>query len=300
MTLNHSFSVEHATKYGMECAILIYHFQFWIEQNRRLKRNFYEGKTWTYQTQAEIAAIYPYMGEDKVFRIIKRLIDLGILVKANFNKTKFDQTTWYAFANEEMFTIPQICGMDSADPRNQFRRSAEPIPDTTSLPKEDIEKDNVKEQTVKDKTVPFSTQKGGKQEQDLSKRFKLTESQLESLKWLKSLNLSTQEPTLCYWAKKHPLQRLKDVYKAAKNGRNPGALMNQLLIDKTRVMDDNAEYNKLAAESFKKEMDWNALKILQKYAAVKFPNGYEAEIPYDLQKFEFMEHLVSAFTQTKR
>ena len=34
---------------------MIHHFQFWLEQNKRLEKNFYEGKTWVYQTQKEIA-----------------------------------------------------------------------------------------------------------------------------------------------------------------------------------------------------------------------------------------------------
>ena len=36
--LSHSFSVEYAELYGVECAILINHFQFWIEQNQKQQR----------------------------------------------------------------------------------------------------------------------------------------------------------------------------------------------------------------------------------------------------------------------
>lgn len=148
--LNHSFSVEHAELYGVECAILIAHFQFWIEQNQRMERNFHDGKTWMFQTQKEIAALYPYWNEDFVFRTIKKLIDMKVLVKGNFNKTPFDKTAWYAFENEKMFTKPQICGIGTADLRNQIpqncgirnRNSAECImKDTNKDTKEEEEEE---------------------------------------------------------------------------------------------------------------------------------------------------------------
>jgi hypothetical protein len=128
--LTHSFSVEHAELYGIDCAILIHHMQFWIEQNQSLGRNFYEGRTWMYQTQKEIAACYPYWSEDAVYRLLKKLEEKEVLIKGNFNKTNFDRTVWYAFKNEKMFTVPRNRGMDAANPRNPKRESAVPIPDT--------------------------------------------------------------------------------------------------------------------------------------------------------------------------
>lgn len=138
--INHTFSVDHAELYGIECAIMIHHFQFWIEQNKRLGKNFFEDKTWVYQTQKEIAAVYSYWGEDKVQRIIKKLIDDGVLIKGNFNKTQFDKTQWYAFSDEIRFSIPQNCGMDSAEQRNGFRRTTESYNDIDT--KEDTKEDN--------------------------------------------------------------------------------------------------------------------------------------------------------------
>src|ERR1700731_2932470 len=107
MRQSHSFSVELATKYGPECAILINHFQFWIEQNRATGKNFHDGRTWMYQTQKEISAIYPYWSEKTIFRIIQKLVEFGVIVKGNYNKSSYDRTAWYAFKNEGEFLIPQ-------------------------------------------------------------------------------------------------------------------------------------------------------------------------------------------------
>lgn len=146
--LSHSFSVEHAEAYGIDCAILINHFQFWIEQNQATGKNFHDGKTWMYQTQKDIASVYPYWTEDAVSRIIKKLLDFEIIIKGNYNKTPFDKTAWYAFNDEKKFTKPRNCGIDdnskkvfdTAESRNQIPRNrgirnrgiAEPIPDTNT------------------------------------------------------------------------------------------------------------------------------------------------------------------------
>lgn len=125
--LHHTFAVEHAEQYGIECAILIHHFQFWIEQNQAMGKNFIDGRTWTYQTHKEIYAIYPYLSEDIVQRNLKKLVDEGVLVTANYNKSQLNKTLWYAFKNEKMFTKPQNCGMETAKLRNASRENAEYI-----------------------------------------------------------------------------------------------------------------------------------------------------------------------------
>lgn len=123
-SLHHSFDVDIAQKYGLEEAIIIHHFQFWIRQNAAMGRNFQQGRTWMYQTQKEIAAIYPYFNEDSVQRILKRLIEKEVLISDNFNKNQFDKTKWYAFKDEKMFTIPQNRGIDKQEVRDPTPGSA--------------------------------------------------------------------------------------------------------------------------------------------------------------------------------
>ena len=134
--LHHGFSVEHAELYGIECAILIHHIQFWIEQNQRMKRNFYDGKTWMYQTQDEIAACYSYWNREKVQRILQKLQDLNVLVKGNYNKNSFDKTGWYAFENEKMFTKVQNCTIDCLEPNNPLCENEQTIPYTKPYTKQ--------------------------------------------------------------------------------------------------------------------------------------------------------------------
>ncbi len=116
--LNHVFSVDLASKHGLPEAVVIHHFQYWITHNATLKRNFREGRTWTYQTIEEIAAFYPYFSRDQIKRIIEKLVKTGVLKKGNFNSTSYDRTTWYAFENEEMFGIRRNRPMEKTESEN--------------------------------------------------------------------------------------------------------------------------------------------------------------------------------------
>lgn len=106
---HHSFDIALAAELGsIELAILIHHFQYWINHNQKLDRNFKDGRTWMYQTREEIAAHFPYFSDDMVRRYTDKLVCLGILRKGNFNKHKMDKTIWYAFENEESLRLANL------------------------------------------------------------------------------------------------------------------------------------------------------------------------------------------------
>ena len=135
---NHSFNILYAKTYSIEEAILIHHFQHWIRVNRRLKRNFFDGRTWMYQTREEIAAHFPYFSSDKVRRITDSLVKKGVLIKGNYNKRWQDKTLWYAF-NEEPIFVPKLpdeppdlanSSNDLANLPLRFGKFAKALPDT--------------------------------------------------------------------------------------------------------------------------------------------------------------------------
>jgi hypothetical protein len=116
---NHSFDIRIAEEYkSVDLAILVWHFQYWIMKNKRLGRNFHDGRTWTYQTYEEIAAVFPYWSRDQVKRILKKAIESEIIIKGNFSKNSFDQTIWYAFKDEEKFGISQFREMEETSERD--------------------------------------------------------------------------------------------------------------------------------------------------------------------------------------
>lgn len=106
--MNHSFDIEHAQRFGLNEAILIYNFQFWIEKNRANGRHLYEGRTWTYNSAKALAELLPYFTERQVRRALDSLIEQGVLVKGNFNPSTYDRTLWFAFADECNFLSGQM------------------------------------------------------------------------------------------------------------------------------------------------------------------------------------------------
>lgn len=105
--ISFSFDLALAKAYGIKQALVIKNFQHWITVNKKNNRNFIEGRYWTYQTKEEISDHIQCLTFEEVRYAIECLIEIGILIKGNFNKAKFDHTIWYAFANEEIF-IPNI------------------------------------------------------------------------------------------------------------------------------------------------------------------------------------------------
>ncbi len=99
----HSFNVELAAKFGVHEAILIHHFQYWINHNKALRRNEHDGRTWTYQTRQEIAAWFPYLSHKQVERLTDKLVAVGVLRKGNFAKNQHNRALWYAFEDEEVY-----------------------------------------------------------------------------------------------------------------------------------------------------------------------------------------------------
>jgi hypothetical protein len=129
--MHHSFDADLAVELkSIDLAVLVHHFQFWIRHNAATGTNTYDGKTWTFQSLKDIAAHFPYWSNKQVERLINKLVELEILVKGNYNTSAYDRTVWYAFKNEERFTISRNREIEIPKPGNQNPEIGTPIPDT--------------------------------------------------------------------------------------------------------------------------------------------------------------------------
>lgn len=160
--LHHSFDIGWATSHGIEESLLLHHFQYWIRFNRNLKRNFIEGRTYTYQTYKEIAAVFPYLSYEKVRYAIKKLVQDNVLILGNFNQKKGDNTIWFAFQDEDRF-VPKIG--DYPPPfHREWEFSQTPVnfpralPDTkTDIPKKEKETKRKRVVSPKPKAAAFES-----------------------------------------------------------------------------------------------------------------------------------------------
>lgn len=131
--VHHSFDADVATELkSLDLAVLIHHLQYWIRHNAKTGKNFHEERTWTYQTLKDIAAHFPYWSHKQVERLMIKLVELEILIKGNFNNSAYDRTVWYAFKNEERFSISRNREMDLPESGNQDPEIGTPIPDSNT------------------------------------------------------------------------------------------------------------------------------------------------------------------------
>ena len=128
----HSFDTDLAQKYGIEIAIMLKHINYWVNYNKALNRNYHDGRYWFYNTLDEIAAHFEYWSKKQIERILKKMFDLKLILKGNYNKTSFDRTLWYTLN----------CQIDIPISGNGYPGIGTPIPNTnTNTKKESISKD---------------------------------------------------------------------------------------------------------------------------------------------------------------
>lgn len=146
--MHHSFSVAHAVEYGVNEAILIQNFYFWISHNRANARHFYDGRTWTYNSVRAFSDLFPYFTTKQVRGVLDRLIERSVLVSGNYNSDTRDRTLWYAFADEDRFLnfapshLPEKANASpSAGPLHLPAKANEIAPEGKSLIRTDINTD---------------------------------------------------------------------------------------------------------------------------------------------------------------
>ena len=88
---------ELACQVGLNEAIVLQQFHYWIEKNKATGSNFRDGYYWTYGTIQDYRdRDFRFWSFNTVKRTITSLLELGFLLKGNFNKKKMDHTGWYA------------------------------------------------------------------------------------------------------------------------------------------------------------------------------------------------------------
>lgn len=156
--MQHYFDINIAMKYGIQPAIILNNLYFWIEKNRANEKHFHDGYYWTYNNMKAFSVLFPYMTERQIDYAIKKLVDEGLVIKGNYNKSSYDRTCWYAITKEgysvlknceieetkakqsilqncEMDStkakpcISQNCEMDFTNLSNGFHTIVSPIPD---------------------------------------------------------------------------------------------------------------------------------------------------------------------------
>jgi len=123
--MNHSFDVSYAKKYGVDEAIMICNFQYWLKKNWANDKHRHDGRTWTYNSVASFEKLFPYWTGKQIRRILDSLVSHGVLMRGEYNKSVYDRTSWYAFVDESTFLFENL---DLPKWETQEDYLGEPIP----------------------------------------------------------------------------------------------------------------------------------------------------------------------------
>ncbi|MGL6113523.1 MAG: hypothetical protein ACRC1R_00650 [Cetobacterium sp.] len=137
--MNHSFDIDLAKEYGIEAAIILENFAFWIKKNSANNVNFIDGNYWTFNSASALEELFPYMNLKKIQRVLNKLEELNILKSDNHNSKKYDRTKWYCIVDKsilERYKIPtnlDKCSLDKMSNAkdkmsNASTQNVQPIP----------------------------------------------------------------------------------------------------------------------------------------------------------------------------
>lgn len=102
--MNHSFNVEIAKQYGIEKAVILENFYFWIKKNQANKKNMHDGKAYTFNTASAFAELFPYIKERQIAKLLREMeSEDDLLLSGQFNN--YDRTKSYTLTDKalEMF-----------------------------------------------------------------------------------------------------------------------------------------------------------------------------------------------------
>lgn len=172
--MNFSFDGEFAKEHGVNEAIMYQYFSYWIAKNKANDKHFYDGYTWTYNSQKALTELFPFWNRAKIQRIISSLENQGLLIKGNYNQLAYDRTTWYALPKFEQ-SVVQNQTVNCSDLNNEQFKNEQPIPINYQLTKQlTTENKDIVEQSSTapipyEEIVQYLNQKTGKNFKSTSK-----------------------------------------------------------------------------------------------------------------------------------
>ncbi|MFG6383430.1 MAG: hypothetical protein K1V96_04140 [Lachnospiraceae bacterium] len=105
ITKIHSYNVSVAADVGINAAVIFYNICYWVEENYANRRNFKNGKYWTYNTNKAFQAIFPEMTGKQIEYALKKLKDGGYIESAILSEDAKDRTNWYTVCDFEKWIL---------------------------------------------------------------------------------------------------------------------------------------------------------------------------------------------------
>ena len=98
--MNIHFDSKVAKVVGVDGAIMLNYFNFWIIKNEANNKHFYDGHYWTYNSMEAFTKIFDFWSKRQIERILKNLKDKEYIITGNYNDKQYDRTCWYSLTEK--------------------------------------------------------------------------------------------------------------------------------------------------------------------------------------------------------
>ncbi len=102
-----------AETFGINQAIILQQFQYWISRSKNIK----DGRRWIYNSFEDWNKQFSWLNIRTIKRIVKSLVNQGIIITGNYNKLSFDRTNWYSIDYDKLTQIVESTHSDKMSPR---------------------------------------------------------------------------------------------------------------------------------------------------------------------------------------
>lgn len=136
-----TLDVQTACEIGLAESIILHQIQYWIKiksgDKKKYKDSFRDGKCWVYNSYRAWKEQLPFYSEHTIRRAINHLVDLGVLIKGNYNKLAYDNTNWYTIDDETLKSLTEekapVQNGQTVCPNwtDDMAKMDKPIPETT-------------------------------------------------------------------------------------------------------------------------------------------------------------------------
>jgi len=102
------FSNGLAIDYGLFISSFLDNIYKWMMYNLKHNQGIEEGKVWTFESLELMQSYMPWFSVDQLRRLKAKCIDEGLIIIANHNKRKYDQTLWYTLTSQAIEYYPDL------------------------------------------------------------------------------------------------------------------------------------------------------------------------------------------------
>ena len=133
----HLCDIEVGRVHGAEISLILGQLQYWICRNAENEHNFRDGAYWTYNSVREWSERMPYISYYPMKRLLRKMVDLGLIRTGNWNRALADRTRWYTITKlgwqllGEEPPLPPV-GYEEEEEEDSNDDGTEPVINSTS------------------------------------------------------------------------------------------------------------------------------------------------------------------------